>query len=167
MKAKTALTGLFLSLLLTLNASGQAAKTIVLSEPTFEKKTDNLDMKVWIIKEAAEVKNTTDNAGMGKRVDLESNQVITEMPDLLEALPIGTHYITIHAKETSGGKEIEGSPKVVITGPTKEAIAVQLKGDKNNYAASLDLKEKGEYNITLTVNAGGQAETFPFKYTVK
>jgi hypothetical protein len=167
MKVKVIVLGLLLFVSLAFKTSGQEAKTAVISEPTFEKKTDNVDLQVWIIPENKKLSDTSSTSGMGSRVDLESNQVITEMPDLVESLPQGTHYITLRAKESGDGKVVEESPKVLITGPSKEAVSIQLKGRKNNYAGSLILKEKGEYNFTISVNVSGIPETFPFKYTVK
>lgn len=167
MKPKIIISIFLLSAIFAFRGPAQVpAKTMVLSKPALETKTDNLDLKVWIIAEMAKVPDAPENPGMGSRVDLENNQVITEMPELLRSLPIGTHYITIHAKELGNAKEMTEVPKLLITTPSNEAYAEELKGRKNNFAASLKLKEKGEYNFELTINVNDIPEVFPFKYTV-
>lgn len=168
MKPKSFIAIMLLAACGTFNAWAQVpAKTIVLSKPALETKTDNLDLKVWIIAETAQLPKTVENPGMGSRVDLENNQVITEMPELLKSLPIGTHYITIHAKELGNAKEMTEIPKLIITTPSNQAYAEELKGRRNNFAASLVLKEKGEYNFELTLKVNDIPEVFPFKYTVQ
>lgn len=167
MKTKVIMSVLFLLAVFEFNGSAQEpAKTMVLSKPALETRTDNLDVKVWLIAERSKLPAANENPGMGSRVDLENNQVITEMPELLRSLPMGTHYITIHAKEIGDAKEISDVPKLIITSPSNQAYAEELKGRGNSYAASLILKEKGEYNFELTINVNGVPEVFPFKYTV-
>ena len=168
MKTRIAITGMFLLMAISIRLSGQErAKTMILDEPTFEKSVQGMELKLWIIEEKEKskfgIQNEKEESGMAST----NNQVITEGPVNDSALPIGTHYITINAKKSDDGKNIDESPKILIESPSKEAVAIQLKTVKDNYAGSLTLKEKGEYKFTLSVNINGSQESIPFTYIVK
>jgi len=167
MKIRIALIGMFLLLTISQLQGQERAKTAIMDEPVFEKSMDGLDIKVWIVDEKNKsrfaIRNEEEKSGMAT----ERNQVVTDGPVNDSALPIGTHYIAIRAKENKNGKELEESPTVLIESPSKDAIKVQLKAVRDNYVGSLILEDKGEYKFTLTVNVSGVPEAIPFTYTVK
>jgi hypothetical protein len=166
MKTKSAFIGVVLLMIWASPLSGQQdAKTAVISRPTFDATVNNVDVKVWIVTERKDLIDTS-QAGMGSNVDLERGQVLTD-PGLIETLPMGTHYITIDARDNEDDEEIEEAPKVLIVSPSKKTTAVQLRYLRNNYVGSLILDEKGEHEFTLTISANGVSEDIPFKYTVK
>ena len=173
MKTKLALIGMFLSLALTIQLSGQdKAKTAMLDEPTFEKKTDGLDLKVWIVdqKDKTKMAMRDDKEGMHKKDTSKAGMGMsrgTDMHRMGESMMGGTHHIMIQAKESKDGKEIKESPKILITSPSKKATSIQLKSMGNNYGGSLTLDEKGEYEFSVSVNVNGVPEVVPFMYTVK
>lgn len=166
MKIRIALMGMFLFLAISQLPGQERAKTAIIDEPAFEKSMEGLDLKVWIVDEKNKsrfvIRNEEEESGMAA----ERNQVVTDGPINDSALPIGTHYIAVSAKETDG-KEMEESPTVLIESPSKGATKVRLKALRDNYVGSLILEDKGEYKFTLTVNVSGIPEAIPFTYTVK
>jgi hypothetical protein len=166
MKTKSVFTGVLLFMLMAIPLSGQQdAKTAVISRPTFETTVNNVELKVWIVTERRELVDTS-STGMGSNVDLERGQVLTD-PGIMDLLPMGTHYITINARDTEDDEEIEEAPRVLIVSPSAKTTAVQLRFLRRNYVGSLILDEKGEYEFTFTITANGVSEDIPFKYTVR
>ena len=80
----------------------------------------------------------------------------------------GTHHLMLEALEVSSGKEIaNASAKVDIVSPSKKNSTVDLKTMMKHFGSGITLDEKGEYQLTVSVNAGGVSKTTQFKYTVK
>lgn len=163
MKTKLALTGILLFLMVSFQLQAQT-KEFVISKPTFEKKMEGLDLKIWIVDQNERDHAARDTSSRG--MAMSRNQVATNMPRM-EELTGGTHQIILQARESEKGKEIEDAPKIIIVSPSKGAEAVELKAIRKNYGGILTLNEKGEYEFTVTVNVNGAPEVIPFKYIIE
>ncbi len=86
-----------------------------------------------------------------------------------EAMMAGTHHIMLDVTDATSGKEVvNASAKILILSPSKKNSSVELKSTMmNHFGSGLTLDEKGEYQLTASVNVGGVSKTTKFKYTVK
>ncbi len=86
-----------------------------------------------------------------------------------EAMMAGTHHIMLDVTDATSGKEVaNASAKILILSPSKKNSSVELKSTMmNHFGSGITLDQKGEYQLTASVNVGGVSKTTQFKYTVK
>lgn len=85
-----------------------------------------------------------------------------------EAMMAGTHHIMLDVTDATSGKAIaNASARILIVSPAKKNSAVDLKPMMSHFGNGLTLDEKGEYQLTVSVNVNGVSKTKQFQYSVK
>ena len=80
----------------------------------------------------------------------------------------GTHHIMLEVTDAAIGKNIaDASAKVLLVSPSRKNSSVDLKRMMSHFGSALTLDEKGEYQVTVSVNVGGVSKTTRFQYAVK
>jgi hypothetical protein len=111
------------------------------AKPTFEATTGGLHLKVWV---------------MAKGEGMKDNDMMA-----------GTHHIMVAVTDAESGKEVtDANVKILSLSPTNKSASVDLKTMMNQFGGNLSLDEKGEYELTVSVDVNGVANSTPFKYTV-
>jgi hypothetical protein len=162
MKVKTAILGIVLTIALILPVSGQEnlantdmKKGITEDKqvaPTFEATTAGIHLKVWI----------TIGSEQMKENDMSSAKASKD------ATPGKTYHIMVELKNAGSGKEAtEATATLMVVSPTGKNTSVELKPMMKQFGSDLALDEKGEYELTVNVNAGGVTSATPFKFTSK
>ena len=121
------------------------------AKPTFEATTAGLHLKVWIM---AKGEGMNDN-------DMSADKATSE------GMMAGTHHIMVEVKDASGKEVADANAKVMVKSPTNKSSSVDLKTMIDQYGGNLTLDEKGEYELTVSLEVKGVANTTPFKYTVQ
>lgn len=145
MKSKLAIIGTVLTLALALPVFGQVA-------PTFEATTAGIHLKVWITIGSEQMKeNDMSSAKASKDAGLAK-----------------TYHIMVELKNAASGKEpAEATATLMLVSPAGKNTSVQLKPMMKQLGNDFTLEEKGEYELTVNVNAGGVTSASPFKFTSK
>ena len=125
--------------------SGQTAK------PTFESTTAGLQMKVWVMI----------TGGAMKTNDMNSAKPSTE------ATKGSTYHIMVELRKTDGKVLTDASVSLMTVSPAGKNASVELKPMMDQYGSDLILDEKGEYEFTILLKAGGADSSTPFKFVAK
>lgn len=162
MKGKTAISGIVLAFAFILPVFGQEnlsntdIKKSIIEDPqvtpTFEATTAGIHLKVWITIGAEEMKENDMSSAKASK----------------DATPGKTYHIMVELKNAKSGKEaIEATATLMVVSPTGKNTSVELKPMMKQFGSDLALDEKGEYELTVNVNAGGVTSATPFKFTSK
>jgi hypothetical protein len=145
MKRRLAIIGSALIFALSLPIFGQVA-------PTHEATTAGIKLKVWITIGTEQIKeNDMSSAKATKDASLAK-----------------TYHIMVELKNASSGKEAtEATATLMIVSPAGKNTSVELKPMMKQFGNDFTLDEKGEYELTVNVNAGGVTSATPFKFTSK
>ena len=158
----------------------------MMGKPTFDAKSEGLHMVVWLMtqeehkkmmmrdeKESAtgkmEMSGMKDTSmKMDKDIKVLKDKEMAMDKPTGEAIVAGTHHIMLDVTDTASGKEVaNASAKVLVVSPSKKNSTVALRSMKSHFGSDLTLDEKGEYQLTVSVNAGGASKSTRFNYTVK
>ena len=132
-------------------SSGMGTSPVMIAKPVFETTNAGLQMKVWI-------------SPMKEKWDDVMNQDVATT----EELPNCTHHIMVSLREAESNKVVSGANvKVLISSPSNEKTTADLKTMMNQYGGNLNLPEKGEYQISVSVENNGVPSVTPFNYTVR
>lgn len=132
-------------------SSGMGTSPVMIAKPIFETTNAGLQMKVWI-------------SSMKEKWDDVMNQDVAAT----EELPNGTHHIMVALREAESSKIVSGANvKALILSPSNEKTTADLKTMMDQYGGTLNLPEKGEYQISVSVENNGVSSVTPFNYTVK
>jgi hypothetical protein len=120
--------------------------------PTFEATTAGIHLKVWITIGSEQIKEN----------DMSSAKATKD------ATPAKTYHIMVELKNASSGKEqTEATASLMVVSPTNKSASFELKPMMKQLGSDFTLDEKGEYELTINVNAGGVTSATPFKFTSK
>lgn len=165
MKTKFAFVVSFLAIVMVMPMSGQDmskksnmkdmkmnASSDMTAKPTFEATTAGLHLKVWIMAKGEGMKDN----------DMSADKASSE------GMMAGSHHIMVAVTDVASGKEVtDATAKVLVASPTGKSSSVDLKTMMNQFGGNLTLDEKGEYELTVSLEVNGVANTTPFKYTVQ
>lgn len=165
MKSRLAIIGTVITFALALPVFGQVNKEKAASAdinknviedtqvtPTFEATTAGIHLKVWITIRAEEIKEN----------DMSSAKATKD------ATLAKTYHIMVELKNASNGKEAtEATATLMVVSPLGKNSSVELKPMMKQFGSDFTLEEKGEYELTVNVNAGGVTSATPFKFTSK
>jgi len=192
MNFKYVLLPIALTVILTLpilgqNTHGDATKTHMkhhhmskmMGKPTVDATVEELHMKVWLMTQKYHKKMMKEMKHDGMRINDTSMAMNKDMKKMnhdgmemdkatKEAMMAGTHCIMLDVTDATNGKEItNGTAKVTIVSPSKMTSSFALKSMMSHFGIGLPLKEKGEYQFSVSVTVGGASKTKNFEYTVK
>jgi hypothetical protein len=129
---------------------GKMSVSEVLAKPVFETINGGYDQKVWIM---TVVKGVRD-------IDLNTSNRDDDVN--------GTHTIVVVLKDEKSNKEVMGADvQLSYVTPSGKKGNVAMETTMNQYGANVNFDEKGEYQLSLSVKAGGESVSTPFSYTVK
>ena len=132
----------------------------MMGKPTVDATVEGLHMKIWL---------TTQEQGKAMlKVKPDQMKGMNDSSMAMDSKMIGTHHIVLGVTGDSLGKETaNASAKVLIVSPSKKSSTVDLKPAKGFFGGDLTLDEKGEYEITVSVNVDGSSKSKEFQYAVK
>jgi hypothetical protein len=151
----------------------------MMGKPIADVTVEGLHMKVWLMtqKHHKKMMEKMKHDGMGmKDTSMTMNKDKKGMEHdgmkmdkaTMEAMMAGSHCIMLNVTNAADGKEIaNASANVLIVSPSKKSSSVDLKPMMSHFGDGLTLDEKGEYQLTVSVNVGGVSKTTQFQYTVK
>jgi hypothetical protein len=129
---------------------GRMSVSEVLAKPAFETINGGYDQKVWIM---TVVKGVRD-------IDLNTSNQNDEAR--------GTHTVIVELKDEKNNREVMGADvQLSYVKPSGKKESVVMETTMNQYGANVNFDEKGEYQLSLSVKAGGETVSTPFSYTVK
>ena len=192
MKIKYALLSTVLTVVLTLPlhghfAQGDTTKTDmkhhhmskIMGKPTVDATVEGLHMKVWLMTQKHHKKMMKEVKHDGMRIKDTSMAMNKDMKKMKhngmemdkatkEAMMAGTHCIMLDVTDAANGKEItNATAKVTIVSPSKMTSSFDLKSMMSRFGIGIPLKEKGEYQFSVSVTVSGVSKTKDFEYTVK
>lgn len=136
----------------TVKKSGmmQGIPSDAMAKPEFEATNGVQHLKVWI---------TPFIKGMNIE-DLDKN-----LSD--DAAHKGTHHIMVEVTDAVGGQNItDATVRILAVSPSGKNSAADLQKMMGQYGGNLNLDEKGEYELNVSINVNGSSNLTPFKYTV-
>ena len=166
----------------------------MMGKPTIDATVEGLHMKVWLMtqeqhkemmkgkmdqrmmpggKDGAigrmEMKGMNDTSmGMGKDMKGMKHVGMGMNTAMKDSMMAGTHHIMLEVTDAAIGKNIaDASAKVLLVSPSRKNSSVDLKRMMSHFGSALTLDEKGEYQVTVSVNVGGVSKTTRFQYAVK
>jgi hypothetical protein len=125
--------------------SGQSVK------PTFEATTSGIQMKVWIMITAGQVKPN----------DMSAAKATTE------STKGSTYHIMVELKKADGKVLTDANVSLMTVSPAGKNASVELKPMMDQYGSDLNFDEKGEYQLTIQLNVGGVPNSTQFKFVAK
>jgi hypothetical protein len=145
----------------------------LLGEPTFEKTSDGLNIKVWIVPQKDSVK-----LAERTREEIESSGVFNKDTSSSGRRGIGsmgggeplaaTHQIMLEISDAVDNKKLENvTPEVVVVTPSHQSTTVELESMMDHFGGNLTLKEKGQYELSTIVMVDGIAKTVKFPFVLK
>ena len=192
MKTKYALLSTMLTVFLTLPMYGQythgdTTKTDMkhhhiskmMGKPKVDATVEGLHMKVWLMTQDQHKKMMKEMKHDGKGMKDTSKAMNEDMKGMKhdgmemdkttkEAMMAGTHCIMLNVTDASNGKKIDdATAKVTIVSPSKMTSSFDLKSMMSHFGIGISLKEKGEYQFSVSVTVDGVSKTKDFEYTVK
>ena len=164
-----------------------------MGKPTVDATVEGLHMKVWLMTQKEHKKMMKGKMGQMMHGEKEGAMGQMEMKGMKdtsmemgkdmkgmkhdgmgmdkvtkEAMMVGTHHIMLDFTDATNGKEIaNASAKLLIVSPSKKNSSVNLKPTMSHFGDGITLNEKGEYQLTVSVNVNGVSKTKQFQYTVK
>jgi len=145
MKSKLAIIGTVLTFALALPIFGQVT-------PTFEATTAGIHLKVWITITAEQINENDMSSAKATKNASQSK----------------TYHIMVELKNAGSVKDVtEATATLMLVSPTSKNTSVELKPMMKQFGSDFTLDEKGEYELTVNVNAGGVTSSTPFKFTSK
>ncbi len=149
------------------------AQTALLGEPTFEKTSDGLNIKVWIIPQKDSVKlaertrDEIESSGAWNRDTSTSKRTGIGSMGAGEALE-GTHQIMVEISDAVDNKKLENvKPEVVVVTPSHQSTTVELQSMMDHFGGTLSMNEKGQYELSTIVTVDGTAKTVKFPFVLK
>jgi hypothetical protein len=130
----------------------------MMGKPTVDATVEGLHMKVWLMTQKHHKKMMKEMKHDGMEMDKATK----------EAMMAGTHCIMLDVTDATNGKEIaNATAKVTIVSPSKMTSSFDLKSMMSHFGIGIPLKEKGEYQLSVSVTVDGVSKTKDFEYTVK
>ena len=171
---------------------GKHDMSSMMGKPTVDVTVEGLHMKIWLMSQK-DRKNMMDaNRGrslmpgdrdgtmqMMKIRDTKTSPAVMDQEMKMkkhggmgtgeaDAMMVGTHHLGIDVTDATSGTEIAIiGATVELVSPSKKATSIELKPMMNRFAGALALDEKGEYRVTVSVNAGGSTKSTTFQYAVE
>jgi hypothetical protein len=151
----------------------------MMGKPTVDATVEGLHMKVWLMTQKHHKKMMKEMKHDGMRMKDTSMAMNEDMKKMKhdgmemdkatkEAMMAGTHCIMLNITDASSGKEIDdATAKVTIVSPAKMTSSFDLKFMMSHLGIGIPLKEKGEYQFSVSVIVDGVSKTKDFEYTVK
>jgi hypothetical protein len=151
----------------------------MMGKPAVDATVDGLHMKVWLITQKHHKKMMKEMKHDGMRMkdtcmamnkDMKKTKHAGMEMDkaTMEAMVAGTHCIMLNVTDAANGKEItNATAKVTIVSPSKMTSSFDLKSMMSHFGIGVPLKEKGEYQFSVSVTVGGVSKTKDFEYRVK
>lgn len=132
-------------------------------------KHEGMEMKDTSMNMGKDMKGMNhDGMDMGKDMRGMKHDGMEMDKETKEAMMSGTHHIMLDVTDATSGKEItNASAKVLIVSPSKKNSSVDLTSMMSHFGNGLALDEKGEYQLTVSVNVNGVSKTKQFQHTVK
>ena len=137
----------------------------MMGAPIVDATVEGLHMKVWLMtqQEHKSMMKNKKHDGMGKNDTSMSMDKKTKT-----AMTSGTHHIMLELTDAASGKELaSANATVLIVSPSNKNSSVDLMPMKSHFGSSLNLDEKGKYQLTISVTVNGATKTKQFQYTVK
>ena len=151
----------------------------MMGKPTVDATVEGLHMKVWLMTQKHHKKMMKEMKHDGMRMKDTSMAMNEDMKKMKhdgmemdkatkEAMMAGTHCIMLDVTDATNGKEIaNATAKVTIVSPAKMTSSFDLKSMMSHFGIGIPLKEKGEYQLSVSVTVDGVSKTKDFEYTVK
>jgi hypothetical protein len=151
----------------------------MMGKPTVDATVEGLHMKVWLMTQKHHKKMMKEMKHDGMRMkdtSMAMNKGMKKMKHngmemdkaTKEAMMAGTHCIMLDVTDATNGKEITNTTaKVTIVSPSKMTSSFDLKSMMSHFGIGIPLKEKGEYEFSVSVTVGGVSKTKDFEYIVK
>lgn len=136
----------------TIKKSGmmQGEPPDAMAKPVFEATNGVQHMKVWI---------TPFMKGMTSE-DMNKN-----LSD--DTAKKGTHHVMVEITDAVGGQEVtDATVRVLAVSPSGKNSAIDLQKMMGQYGGNLNLDEKGDYELNISIDVNGTSNLTPFKYTV-
>lgn len=142
---------LFFSLLLN-QANAQmkmSAISDVIAKPSFEGNDAGVYMKVWV---------------MSIINDMNENGINNAESD--DGIDKSTHDVLVKVENENGASLSDKIVKLLMVSPTGKKQSVDLDPKNDEYGNSVAFAEKGEYQLTVSINADGRPVQRTFSYKI-
>jgi hypothetical protein len=134
-------------------ASGMGKRAVaeVMAKPAFEATNGGLHLKVWVM---SVIKGLKDN-------EMAASEEYSD-----DENP-GTHHVMVEVADAESGREVPGAMvKLLSVSPSGKKSTIVLETMLDQYGCNISLDEKGEYQLSVSVNSDGKSTLTPFKYKV-
>lgn len=163
--------------------------SVMMAKPTVDVTVEGIHMKLWILTPAEykvimsgkaagttrgdtkekslrgvnspEMRMSTDVAGM-PRESMSMNRPI------MDSTVTATHRVMLEVTDTGNGMPIPTAGATLSgVSPSKKNFSIDLRSMTDHFGGDLALDERGEYQLTVGVSAGGVTKTKEFSYPAK
>jgi hypothetical protein len=164
----------------------------MMGKPTFERTTDGLNIRVWLITQTEHKQMMKDHGmigsvkkdrhemmGMmhGNPAGKDDHQMMNDRmqheakdmdEETMKWMLAGTHHIMALVEDEASKTERDSAAiEVQIGSPTEKNSTVTLTRMMKHYGGGLTLDERGEYKITVVVRDGDRVIQASFEYGVR
>ncbi|HLN19927.1 MAG TPA: hypothetical protein VK213_02490 [Bacteroidales bacterium] len=120
----------------------------VVAKPVFEGSSGNFNLTVWIMSAITEKRNN----------------------DVKDKIDTGTgaYHVMVELKDAEKSRDVAGAiVKVLSVSPSGKKETTELESMMNQYGGNIDMNEKGDYQLNISVEADGNSTLCPVVYSVK
>lgn len=163
--------------------------SVLMAKPTVDVTVEGIHMKLWILTPAehkvimsgksSEVmtRESKENpAGGVKSPGMRMSRDVSGMPHegmsmnkpMTDSMVTATHHVILEVTDAGNGMAIPNAGATLSgVSPSNRNFSIELRSMTDHFGGSLALDEKGEYQLTVGVNAGGVTKTKEFSYPAK
>jgi predicted nucleic acid-binding Zn-ribbon protein len=131
----------------------------MMGKPTFEKKFDDLNLRIWLMTQA-------EHSNMMKMHMHDAKDI--EHSKMMDKMMKGTHHIMLDLRADKGMKEtLQPEVQLKITSPANKTSTVELMKMMDRFGGNLTLDEKGKYLLSVVITMNNKKQEAQFEYEIK